>query len=155
MKILILNGPNLQLLGRREPDVYGRVTLAEIRRLLAVRARTLKVSLDFLQSNVEGELVTAVGESAGLYDGVVFNPAAYTHTSVALHDAIKASGVPCVEVHLSNVAAREEFRHRSFTAPACIGQIAGFGADSYLLALEGLVGYLRRTRTAGPAGCKS
>lgn len=152
MKILVLNGPNLQLLGRREPDVYGRVTLAEIRRQLERRARELKASLDFLQSNVEGELVTAVGESAGRYDGVVFNPAAYTHTSVALHDAIKASGVPCVEVHLSNVSAREEFRRRSYTAPACIGQVAGFGADSYLLALEGLVGYLRRARAAGTGG---
>ncbi|MBM4155060.1 MAG: type II 3-dehydroquinate dehydratase [Lentisphaerae bacterium] len=152
MKILVLNGPNLQLLGRREPDVYGRVTLAEIRRQLDRRARALKVSLDFLQSNVEGELVTAVGESAGRYDGVVFNPAAYTHTSVALHDAIKASGVPCVEVHLSNVAAREDFRRRSYTAPVCIGQVAGFGADSYLLALDGLVGYLRRARAIGAGG---
>ncbi len=155
MKILVLNGPNLQLLGRREPDVYGRVTLAEIRRRLMARGRALKVSLDFLQSNMEGDLVTAVGESAGRYDGVVFNPAAYTHTSVALHDAIRASGVPCVEVHLSNVSAREEFRRRSFTAPACIGQIAGFGADSYLLALEGLVGYLRRAGAAGRTGWKS
>ena len=155
MRILVLNGPNLQLLGRREPDVYGRVTLAEIRRRLVAHARTRRVTLDFLQSNVEGDLVTAVGESAGRYDGVVFNPAAYTHTSVALHDAIKASGVPCVEVHLSNVAAREEFRRRSFTAPACIGQVAGFGADSYLLALDGLVGYLRRARAAGAGGRKS
>lgn len=155
MKILVLNGPNLQLLGRREPDVYGRVTLAEIRRRLMARGRVLKVSMDFLQSNMEGDLVTAVGESAGRYDGVVFNPAAYTHTSVALHDAIRASGVPCVEVHLSNVSAREEFRRRSLTAPACIGQIAGFGADSYLLALEGLVGYLRRAGTAGRVARKS
>lgn len=150
MKILVLNGPNLQLLGRREPDVYGRDTLDDIRRRLQARARALKVSLSFAQSNHEGDLVSAIGSSAGRYDGLILNPAAYTHTSVALHDAIRAAGLPCVEVHLSNPAAREPFRHHSFTAPACIGHVAGFGADSYRLALEGLVAWLRRRGRAGP-----
>lgn len=144
MKILVLNGPNLQLLGRREPEIYGRTTLAGIRKLMEARARTLKVSLEFMQSNSEGDLVTAIGESAGRFDGLVFNPAAYTHTSLALRDAIAGAGTPCVEVHLSQIAAREEIRRTSLTAPACIGQVSGFGPDSYGLALEGLVGYLRR-----------
>ncbi len=143
MRILVLNGPNLQLLGRREPNVYGRATLEDIRRMLEARARELGVSLAFVQSNCEGELVTAIGASADRYDGLILNPAAYTHTSVALHDAIRAAGVPCVEVHLSNPAAREPFRHRSLTAAACIGTVAGFGPDSYRLALDGLVARLR------------
>ena len=146
MKVLLLNGPNLNLLGTREPDVYGRVTLDGIVRLVQQRAEELGVQVEAQQSNEEGMLVTLIGQSSGRYDGIIFNPAAYTHTSIALRDAILAAGVPCVEVHLSNIHAREEFRHRSFTAPVCIGQICGFGAYSYVLALEALVEFLRRQR---------
>ncbi len=143
MKILLINGPNLHLLGQREPDVYGAVTLADIEAQVSEAAAALGVELDTFQSNEEGALVTKIGESGGVYDGLVINPAAYTHTSVALRDAIKACGVPCVEVHLSNTHAREEFRQRSLTAPVCVGQIMGFGGKGYILALEGLVEKLR------------
>ncbi len=146
MKILVLNGPNLQLLGRREPDVYGRETLDDIRRSLERRASELGVEIEVRQSNCEGELVSWIGEAAGRFDGILFNPAAYTHTSLALYDALRAAGVPCVEVHLSHPAAREEFRRRSVTAAACVGTVAGFGASSYLLALDGLVGWLSQHR---------
>ena len=143
MKILVINGPNLNLLGQREPDVYGSETLADIESKTRQAAAALDVELDAFQSNEEGVLVTTIGQASGVYDGIIINPAAYTHTSVALHDAIKASGVPCVEVHLSNTHARESFRHTSLTAPVCIGQIMGFGGKGYLLALEGLVEKLR------------
>ena len=143
MRILVLNGPNLNLLGRREPDVYGTVTLDSIGEAIRERAATLAVETEMIQSNNEGELVSLVGGAGASFDGIVFNPAAYTHTSVALHDALKATGIPCVEVHLSNIHAREEFRHKSLTAPACIGQISGFGANSYILGLEAIVQYLR------------
>ncbi|MBA4389268.1 MAG: type II 3-dehydroquinate dehydratase, partial [Verrucomicrobia bacterium] len=141
MRILVVNGPNLNLLGKREPGIYGRLTLAEIMKNLGARARRLGARIDTFQSNVEGELVSAIGAGMGKYDGIMINPAAYTHTSVAIRDAIQATGLPCVEVHLSNVHAREEFRHTSLTAPVCIGQILGFGAMSYVLALEALVDY--------------
>lgn len=144
MKILVLNGPNLDLLGRREPDVYGTATLDDIRRALERRAAELGAEVEFLQRNDEGGLVTDFGRAPGRgVDGVLFNPAAYTHTSIALRDAIRASGLPCVEVHLSNPAAREPFRHRSYTAGVCLGVVAGFGAGSYLRALEGLVDHLQ------------
>lgn len=139
MKILVVNGPNLNLLGTREPDVYGGETLADIGKAVSDAAASMGVALDTFQSNEEGVLVTKIGESAGVYDGLIINPAAYTHTSVALRDAIKACGVPCVEVHLSNTHAREEFRHKSLTAPVCVGQIMGFGGAGYVLALQGLV----------------
>jgi 3-dehydroquinate dehydratase-2 len=139
MKILVVNGPNLNLLGTREPDVYGGETLADIGKAVSDAAASMGVELDTFQSNEEGVLVTRIGESAGVYDGLIINPAAYTHTSVALRDAIKACGVPCVEVHLSNTHAREEFRHKSLTAPVCVGQIMGFGGAGYVLALQGLV----------------
>jgi len=156
MKILLINGPNLQLLGTREPGIYGRVTLAGIVRKVKARARALRVAVDDFQSNTEGDLVTRIGEAGGRYDGILLNPAAYTHTSVALRDAIAASGVPTVEVHLSNIHAREEFRHKSLTAAVCVGQISGFGETSYLLALEALVGHLRKREAAGKAaGSKS
>ena len=137
-KILLLNGPNLALLGTREPEIYGRTTLADIVALVTAAAREKGMGLDAFQSDVEGELVSAIGRARGVYDGIILNPAAYTHTSVALHDAIKASEVPTVEVHLSNVYAREGYRHESLTAPSCVGQICGFGAKGYLLALEAL-----------------
>lgn len=144
MKIMVLNGPNLQLLGQREPDVYGSLTLADLESEVVKAADEMGVEVEFMQSNHEGELVTAVASAAESCDGLIINPAAYTHTSVALFDAIRAVDLTCVEVHLSNTAAREEFRHRSLTAPACLGQIMGFGGAGYLLALRGLVEHLRR-----------
>jgi len=148
MKILVLNGPNLNLLGSREPDIYGSQTLADIVAAVQKRASELGAEAEAFQSNEEGALVTQIGQCAGKFDGILFNPAGYTHTSVALRDALLACGVPCVEVHLSNPYAREEFRHRSLTAPACVGQICGFGGRSYVLALEALVDYLDKAKSA-------
>ena len=139
MKILFLNGPNLNLLGRREREVYGRTTLAEIEAEVRKRAANLRSKIEFRQSNLEGELVSWIQEAKGRFDAIVLNAAAYTHTSVALRDAIAAVGVPTVEVHLSNVHAREKFRRKSLIASVCVGQISGFGANSYLLALEAAV----------------
>lgn len=136
MKILFLNGPNLNLLGQRETGVYGKVTLAEIEAQVRQRASAAGAEVDFRQTNSEGELVTWVQEAKGRKDAIVLNAAAYTHTSVALRDAIAAVGVPTIEIHLSNIHAREEFRHRSLIAPVCHGQISGFGAHSYILGLE-------------------
>ena len=143
MKILVLNGPNLNLLGQREPDVYGTTSLDDIVAAVKERANSLDVEIESFQSNEEGELVTRVGEAVKAYDGILFNPAAYTHTSVALRDAIQASPVPCVEVHLSNIYAREEFRHNSLTAAACVGQVTGFGVMSYVVALDAIVAHLK------------
>ena len=136
MKILFLNGPNLNLLGQREPEVYGRTTLADIEAKVRSRARTLKAEIDFRQSNLEGELVSWIQQAKGQFEVIVLNAAAYTHTSIALRDAIAAAGVPTIEIHLSNVHAREEFRHKSLIAPVCRGQIVGFGPNSYILAVE-------------------
>ena len=137
-KILLLNGPNLALLGTREPAIYGTTTLSDIVSTTRSAAEARGWTLDSFQSDVEGELVRVICSARGKYDGIVINPAAYTHTSVALHDAIKACEVPTVEVHLSNVYAREGYSHESLTAPACVGQICGFGAKGYLLALDAL-----------------
>src|SRR4051812_40876520 len=139
MKILFLNGPNLNLLGTREPEVYGRTTLKDIEVKVRERAAKFGAEIDFRQSNLEGELVAWIQESKGICNVIVLNAAAYTHTSIALRDAISAVGVPTIEIHLSNVHAREEFRHKSLIAPVCRGQISGFGADSYLLAVEAAV----------------
>ena len=139
MKILFLNGPNLNLLGQREPDVYGRATLADIEAQVRARARELKADIEFRQSNVEGELVAWIQQAKGTADLIVLNAAAYTHTSIALRDAIAAVGIGTIEIHLSNVHAREEFRHKSLIAPVCIGQICGFEAYSYVLGLEAAV----------------
>jgi len=139
MKILFLNGPNLNLLGTREPEVYGRLTLADIEAKVRDRAAQLKVTVDFRQSNQEGELVGWIQEAKGRFEVIVINAAAYTHTSVALRDAISAVGLPTIEIHLSNIHAREEFRHQSLIAPVCRGQICGFGAKSYILGLEAAV----------------
>jgi len=136
MKILFLNGPNLNLLGKREPDVYGHATLADIEAQVRKRAKDLGVEVDFRQSNVEGELVDWIQEAKGTFDVIVLNAAAYTHTSIALRDAIAAVGIPTIEIHLSNVHAREKFRQKSLIAPVCCGQITGFGQKSYILALE-------------------
>lgn len=143
-KIIVLNGPNLNLLGQREPAVYGSTTLAEVEAQCRAAAQRLGHEAECLQSNHEGVLVDALqaaGQAvkAGQALGVVFNPGAYTHTSVALHDAIKGAEVPVVEVHISNVHAREPFRQHSFVSPAAAGIVAGFGVDGYVLAIEGLV----------------
>jgi len=143
MKILVLNGPNLQLLGTREPGIYGRETLADIEsRLRGPVADGLGVRVECRQSNHEGELVDWIGSSGGEFDGLVINPGAYTHTSVAVRDAISATGLPAIEVHLSNIHQREEFRHHSYTAPVCLGQICGLGPLGYELALQALVRYV-------------
>lgn len=142
MKILFLNGPNLNLLGTREPDKYGTMTLKDIEYLIKQEAEKLNIETDFYQSNIEGEIVDKIQQAKGIYDGIVINPAAYTHTSVAIRDAILAVSMPTVEIHLSNIHTREEFRKTSLTAPVCIGQITGFGADSYKLGLIAILDYL-------------
>jgi 3-dehydroquinate dehydratase-2 len=137
-KVLVLNGPNLNLLGTREPGVYGRETLEEIARRTQALGRELGLEVEFFQSNSEGEIVDAVQGAAGSCRGLIINPAAYTHTSVALRDALAAVDLPAVEVHLSNVHGREDFRRQSLTAAVCRGVITGFGAEGYLLALRAL-----------------
>ncbi len=137
-RILVIHGPNLNLLGTREVDVYGRVTLKEINLLLGREAALLGVKLKIVQSNHEGKIVDLIGEARGSFKGILINPAAYTHTSVAIRDALLAAALPTVEVHLSNIYKREDFRKQSLTAPACIGQVSGFGKDSYILGLKGL-----------------
>ena len=144
--ILVIHGPNLQLLGQRPVKVYGRVNLPAINRALQREAVTLGVAVEVIQSNHEGEIVERIGRAREVYAAIVINPAAYTHTSVAIRDAIEAARVPTVEVHLSNIAAREEFRQTSLIAPVCRGQISGFGAQSYLLGLRAAVGLVTRRR---------
>lgn len=139
MKILFLNGPNLNLLGTRQPEVYGRTTLSDLEAMVRERAGRQGVEVEFRQSNHEGALVEMIQQARGVFSVIVLNAAAYTHTSVALRDAIAAVSVPIIEVHLSNIHAREEFRHRSLIAGVCRGQICGFGANSYLLAYEAAV----------------
>jgi 3-dehydroquinate dehydratase II len=139
MKILVLNGPNLNLLGTREPSVYGRETLADVEKLVRERAGKLGVAVEFRQSNHEGQLIDWIHAAKGVFAAIVLNAGGLTHTSVALRDAVAGTEVPTVEVHLSNIHAREEFRHRSLLAPVCRGIIAGFGVNSYVLGLEAAV----------------
>jgi 3-dehydroquinate dehydratase II len=143
VRIAVLNGPNLNLLGEREPEVYGRETLGEVEARTRERARALGVELEWRQTNHEGELVEAIQQLRGKADGAVVNAAAFTHTSLAVRDALLAVRVPFVEVHLSNIFAREPERRRSLLADAAVGVVAGFGAESYRLGLEGLVGHLQ------------
>ena len=144
LRVLCLSGPNLQLLGTREPTIYGTETLADVHRRVIARGKELGASVTCAQSNHEGALLDRIGAARGKFEGLLLNAAAYTHTSLALFDAIKAVALPCVEVHLSNPEAREAYRHKSWVAPACVGKVAGFGPDSYVLALEGLVRHLQK-----------
>ncbi|MBD2206630.1 type II 3-dehydroquinate dehydratase [Calothrix sp. FACHB-1219] len=144
LSILVLHGPNLNLLGKREPGIYGSLTLAEINHLLAAEGQKLQVSVFPVQSNHEGVLVDTIHEAPETYQGILINAGAYTHTSVALRDAIAGVNLPTVEVHLSNIYRREEFRHHSYIAPIAIGQISGFGVQSYILGLQALVHHLRK-----------
>ena len=140
---MIVNGPNINLLGTREPEIYGTLTLDSIVEKLSAYAADIGVEPEFFQSNIEGEIVDKIQWARDFCDGIVINPAAYTHTSVAIRDAISAVKLPAVEVHISNIHQREEFRRHSFIAPVCIGQIAGFGFDSYKLGLEAVVDYIK------------
>lgn len=142
MNVLVVHGPNLNLLGSREPEVYGRVTLDAINAMLEAEGRKLGVEVRAFQSNIEGELVNAIQDARGWADAIIINPAAYTHTSIAIPDAIKAVNLPAVEVHLSDINSREEFRKVSFTAPVCIATVAGKGFDSYLDAVEILLAWI-------------
>ncbi len=137
-RFLVLNGPNLNLLGKREPEIYGLTTLGDVEALVMETAKALDVEADFRQSNHEGELVTWIQEARGQHAGIAINAGAYTHTSVAIHDALKYTGLPVVEVHLSNVFARDAFRHHSYIAPIALGVLCGFGATGYRFALEAL-----------------
>ncbi len=142
MRVLILNGPNLNLLGTRQPEVYGTTTLADIEQMCTDHAGDAQIT--FVQSNHEGTMIDAIHAAKSAQDGIILNAGAYTHSSVALHDALASVEVPCVEVHLSNIHARESFRHHSYIAPVAIGQIAGFGAQGYLFALDALATYLAK-----------
>lgn len=144
MKILVLHGPNLNLLGTREPETYGTQTLDDMNSSLACLAVELGIEVSFFQSNHEGALVDAIQAARTSFDGILINPAAYTHTSVAIRDALAAVTLPVVEVHLSNVHAREGFRRKSFVAPIAVGQIAGFGVDSYLLGLRAIFSHIKK-----------
>jgi 3-dehydroquinate dehydratase-2 len=146
IKILVIHGPNLNLLGRREPGVYGSQTLSQINARLRELSKGIGAELKIMQSNSEGEIVSFIGENADWADGIVINPAAYTHTSVAIRDAIVAVDLPAVEVHLSNVFGREEFRHFSYISPIASGVICGFGPESYVLAIEAIVRRVNRSR---------
>jgi 3-dehydroquinate dehydratase II len=146
LSVLVLHGPNLNLLGQREPEIYGSLSLADVNSRLKVEAAVMLVDIVTTQSNHEGVLVDKIHEALGLHQGILINPGAYTHTSVALRDAIAGVGLPAVEVHLSNVYRREEFRHHSYIAPVAVGQISGFGVNSYLLGLRALVYHLREGR---------
>lgn len=145
MKIIVINGPNLNMLGKREPEIYGSLTLEDVESFLVSRAEVADgdVNLSFFQSNSEGDIVTAIQDARGKFDGLIINPAAYTHTSVAIRDAILSAGLPVVEVHLSNIYRREDFRQKSFVSGVSVGVVSGFGAESYYLGLLGLVEHLR------------
>jgi len=143
-KILVIHGPNLNLLGAREPDIYGKVSIDNINRELLKVAAKNKVQLKIVQSNHEGEIVDLIGKAKAKFKAIVINPAAYTHTSVAIRDAVSAVGIPTIEVHLSNIYAREEFRRTSLVSPVAVGQVSGFGPDSYILGLEAAIRIIKK-----------
>jgi len=143
-KILVIHGPNLNLLGEREVKVYGELTLDQINQQLRDQAKNAGIDLAAFQSNVEGEIINAIQQAKGKYQAIILNPGGYTHTSVAIRDAISAVQVPTIEVHLSNIYAREEFRHKSVIAPVAVGQITGFGINSYLLGLQAAINLLKK-----------
>ena len=145
MKILLIHGPNLQLLGKRQPEIYGNQTLEDINSDLREVATQREVELKTFQSNHEGEIVSCIGEHIEWADGVLINPAAYTHTSVAIRDALSAVNLPVIEIHLSNIYARESFRHHSYIAPVAVGVVGGFGSHSYHLALDAMIHILQRS----------
>ena len=144
MKVLYLNGPNLNMLGIREPTIYGALTLKQIEHQVQEKAQELGIQIEFRQSNHEGSLIDWIHEASGIFEAIILNAGAYTHTSIAIRDAVSSIKVPVVEIHLSNVHAREEFRKKSFIAPVCAGVIAGFGAESYTLALIAVSGLLAK-----------
>ena len=144
MDLLLINGPNLNLVGKREPSIYGSQTLENIQEDLLNSAKALDTKLKFFQSNSEGEIIDCIQKSVGSIDGILINAGAYTHTSIALRDALLGVAIPYVEVHLSNIYSREEFRHTSFLSDKAVGMVCGFGPISYQLALQGLVSYLKR-----------
>ena len=136
MKILVINGPNINMLGIREKKIYGSLSYPKLIELIEEKSRKLNIRVECFQNNIEGEIINKIQSTYGEYDGIIINPAAYTHYSIAILDAIKSVSIPTIEVHLSNIHAREDFRHRSVTASACIGQISGFGSFGYLMALD-------------------
>lgn len=138
-KILVINGPNLNMLGKREPGIYGCETLEDVYKKIEAFAEKLKCEVEFFQSNIEGEIINAIHKTYDGYDGIIINPGAFTHYSYAIHDALTSVKTPAIEVHISNIHKREEFRHKSVIAPACVGQICGLGTDGYLYALEALL----------------
>ena len=144
MDLLLINGPNLNLVGKREPIIYGSQTLEDIQKELLNLATELDVKLKFFQSNSEGKMIDCIQKSVGSIDGILINAGAYTHTSIALRDALLGVAIPYVEVHLSNIYSREEFRHKSFLSDKALGMVCGFGPTSYKLALQGIVSYLKR-----------
>lgn len=144
MKLLLINGANLNMLGVREPEKYGKETLEDIEAEMISESKNLGCELDVWQSNIEGEIVEKIQHALGVYDGILINAGGYTHTSVVIRDAISAVNIPTVEIHMTNIYKREEFRHTSLLSGVCVATIAGFGKQSYLLALKGLITYLRR-----------
>lgn len=143
MKLLIINGPNLNMLGIREPEKYGNATFADIEKDLYAYSFELGIDIESFQSNHEGEIIDKIQKAIGNFDGIVINPGGYSHTSVAIRDAVSSINLPCVEVHMTNIHAREEFRHKSIIAPVCVGQITGFGQNSYKLGMKALCDYLK------------
>lgn len=144
MKILVIHGPNLNLLGKREPEIYGSVTIDEINTLIGKEAQALGAEIEFSQSNSEGNIVDSIQRAMGNVDGIVINPGAYTHTSIAIRDAIASTGIPTVEVHISNIFKREDFRKLSYVSGVAVGVISGLGVDSYLLGLRAIVNHLKK-----------
>ena len=136
MKILVINGPNINMLGIREKNIYGNLSYPKLVEMIEKKSEKLRIQVECFQNNIEGEIINKIQSAYGVYDGIIINPAAYTHYSVAILDAIKSVSIPTIEVHLSNIHSREEFRHRSVTASACVGQISGFGPHGYLMALD-------------------